>query len=316
MSTLRPQDRVSLCRFTYSDHRKCLTPRAPNHPHFCFFHSRQESRARAADNISNDLAYFFSGEYLSANDLCAALGRLMPAVARGDIKPRTASTLAYLAQTLSQTIHLAEKEYIYAHGAPAWGEAIRQSVASNSNHYTEDEPQPTPHPESAPDPDPVVAGLQTSASSLHKSESPNAAPASVPPPKPGPSVTQPKPCPSITSPTASPKTCHPDPALADGHREGSAFSSATVAPTLRSDKRDPGPASVPPPKPGPSITSPTANPKTCHPDHREGSAFSSATVEPTLPSDKRDAGPPTPGELITPPATHHSFTPSEGPIFR
>jgi len=157
MSSLHPQDRVSLCRFTYSDHRKCLTPRAPNHPHFCFFHSRQESRARTADNISKDLAYFFSGNYLSANDLCAALGRLMPAVARGDIKPRTASTLAYLAQTLSQTIHQAQEEYIYAYGAPAWGDAIRQSVTSNANHYSEDESQPTPDPESAPNAAPPEA---------------------------------------------------------------------------------------------------------------------------------------------------------------
>ena len=260
MSSLHPQDRVSLCRFTYSDHRKCLTPRAPNHPHFCFFHSRQESRARTADNISKDLAYFFSGNYLSANDLCAALGRLMPAVARGDIKPRTASTLAYLAQTLSQTIHLAEKEYIYAHGAPAWGEAIRQSVTSNANHYSEDESQPTPDPESAPDP-------------------------------------------------APPEAHHPAPESEPAH-----YTNADPAP--ESESPNAASASVPPPKPGPSITSPTASPTTCHPDQRVGSAFSSTTVTPALPSDKRDAGSPTSSELVTSPATHHSSTPSAGPIFR
>jgi hypothetical protein len=32
MSSLRQQDRVSLCRFIFSDDRQCRTPRSPNHP--------------------------------------------------------------------------------------------------------------------------------------------------------------------------------------------------------------------------------------------------------------------------------------------
>jgi hypothetical protein len=35
MSSLRLQDRVSLCRFTFADGRRCRTPRSPHHPHFC-----------------------------------------------------------------------------------------------------------------------------------------------------------------------------------------------------------------------------------------------------------------------------------------
>jgi hypothetical protein len=35
MSSLRQQDRVSLCRFAFSDGRQGRTPRSPNHPHFC-----------------------------------------------------------------------------------------------------------------------------------------------------------------------------------------------------------------------------------------------------------------------------------------
>src|SRR5713226_797172 len=96
------KDRASLCRFTFSDGRRCRTPRSPHHPHFCSDHARKESQAGAADQLARELSYFFSGEYLSACDLSAALGRLLPAVVRGDIKSRSARTIAYLSQTLVQ----------------------------------------------------------------------------------------------------------------------------------------------------------------------------------------------------------------------
>jgi len=50
MSSLRPQDRKSLCGFTFADGRQCRTPRSPGHPHFCSDHARKDS-GRAADNI-------------------------------------------------------------------------------------------------------------------------------------------------------------------------------------------------------------------------------------------------------------------------
>ncbi len=96
MSSLRPQDRKSLCRFTFADGRQCRTPRSPHHPHFCSDHARKDSQVRAADKLGRELSYFFSGEYLSACDLSAALGRLLPAVVCGDIKPRSARTLLSL----------------------------------------------------------------------------------------------------------------------------------------------------------------------------------------------------------------------------
>jgi len=146
MSSLRPQDRKSLCRFTFADGRQCRTPRAEKHPHFCRFHARKESRARSADKLARELAYFFSGEYLSACDLSSALGRLLPAVVRGDIKPRSARTLAYLSQTLVQTIHLAQDEYINALGTDSWRSAVRNSVHQNFDHL-QPSPPPGPPPE-------------------------------------------------------------------------------------------------------------------------------------------------------------------------
>src|SRR5260370_4806892 len=128
MSSLRPQDRKSLCRFTFSDGRQCRTPRSSHHPRFCSDHARKDSQACAADKLARELSYFFSGEYHSACDLNAALGRLLPAVVRADIKPGSARTVAYLSQTLVQTIHLAQQEYINPLATYACRRAVRLSV--------------------------------------------------------------------------------------------------------------------------------------------------------------------------------------------
>ena len=138
MSSLRPQDRRSLCRFSFADGRQCRTP-------------------RAGDKLACELSYFLSGQCLSACDLSSTLGRLLPAVVRGDIKPRSARTLAYLSQTLAQTIHLSKREYINAFGSDSWRRAIRNSVRQNFNYL-----QPSPPPQPPPDQTPhVIAGLQT-----------------------------------------------------------------------------------------------------------------------------------------------------------
>ena len=135
-------DRVSLCSFTFSDGRRCRTPRAAKHLHFCFYHAQKEARARAAETLGKDLAYFFSGDYLSACDLSTALSRLIPAVVRGDVKPRTARTVAYLAQTLLQAIHISQHEYINAFETDDWRKSIRNSVNSNHDYLFPPKPKP------------------------------------------------------------------------------------------------------------------------------------------------------------------------------
>ncbi len=165
MSSLRPvgrsaatldKDRKSWCRFTFADGRQCRSPRSHNHARFCYDHARKGSQARAADQLARELSYFFSGEYLSACDLSSALGRLLPAVVRGDIKPRSARTLAYLSQTLAQTIHLAQDEYINALGTDGWRSAVRNSVRQNFD-YRNGSLSPEPPSDQAPH---VEAGLR------------------------------------------------------------------------------------------------------------------------------------------------------------
>jgi hypothetical protein len=178
MSTIK--DRSSLCRFTFADGRRCRTPRSGDHPNFCYDHAQKEARAQAAEILAKDLDYFFSGEYLSACDLSIALSRLIPAVLRGGIKPRTARTVAYLSQTLMQAIHMAQHEYVNAFGTAEWRKTIAKSVRQNFDYTHDAEPGP-PKPQappttavsaapSQPEPNPSGAGSQGSAAPLESSQ--------------------------------------------------------------------------------------------------------------------------------------------------
>jgi len=147
--------------FTFSDGRRCRTPRTRNHSRLCFYHAQKEARARTAKTLGKDLAYFFSGDYLSACDLSTALARLIPAVVRGDVKPKTAHTVAYLAQTLMQAIHLSKHEYINAFGTDAWRDSVRNSVNGNRDYRFP--PDPEPEQSESPQPQPQPAQPQTQA---------------------------------------------------------------------------------------------------------------------------------------------------------
>ena len=79
----------------------------------------------------------------------------------------------YLGQTLVQTLHLAQHEYINAYGANSWRQTIRESHEQSANHISpdadaDDDPSPTleqepaapdpePEPESAPAPTPAAS---------------------------------------------------------------------------------------------------------------------------------------------------------------
>jgi hypothetical protein len=153
MSTHLSKERSSLCSFSFADGRRCRSPRGPAHPHLCGFHARKEAQALAAQQVGRRISSYLSGSYLSACDLSSALGHLFSAVAQGQVKPKTATTLAYLGQTLLQTIRLAQDEYINAFDTDGWREAIRASFAP-----------PTPAPRSpAPEPAPASNPLPSSA---------------------------------------------------------------------------------------------------------------------------------------------------------
>lgn len=207
MPSLTNKDRVSLCLFTYEDGRRCRTPRISSHPHFCFYHAQKETQAQAADTLAKDLAAFFSGDYLSACDLSTAMARLIPAVIRGDIKPRLARTVAYMMQGLIQTVHLAKDEYINAFGTEGWRKAVRKSVNVNYDYRfppdrAADEPEshqpPQPSPTQPPPQSPTQTAPQTPVGAgLARSDfapaPPNQPNTATPPPQPRPQPRPPAP---------------------------------------------------------------------------------------------------------------------------
>jgi hypothetical protein len=232
MPSLTANDRISLCLFSFTDGRRCRTPRSGNHPHFCFYHAQKESQARAAESLAKDLATFFSGDYLSACDLSAAMARLIPAVIRGDIKPRLARTVAYMFQTQLQAIHLSQHEYVTAFGTDTWRKALRASVNVNYDYRfppnsgpAETKPDvadrpagppahPAPPPPTQPAPAaPLGAGIVRPASPTRPARTTQTPPH---PQQPGPSATNPAtqppppPQPKPTTPTRDPHSVHFD----------------------------------------------------------------------------------------------------------
>jgi len=160
MSTNHSKERSSLCSFMFVDGRYCRIPRQAGNPYLCAFHARKEAQSLAGERAGKDIAYHLSGSFVSACDLTSALGRLFSAVAQGHVKPKTASSLAYLGQTMVQALPLARDEYINAYDTDDWRETIRESHEQSANHTSpgadaDDDPSPTPGPEAEPDPAPA-----------------------------------------------------------------------------------------------------------------------------------------------------------------
>jgi hypothetical protein len=165
MSTNRSKDRASLCSFTFADGRQCRMPRREGHPYLCAFHARKEAQSLAGQEAAEDIAYLLSGSFISACDLSSALGRLFSAVAQGQVKPKTASTLAYLSQTLVQALHISQDEYINAFGTDYWRETIRISHRQNADRLSPAEPQSS-------DPAPAPASAESTASEEASTDAP------------------------------------------------------------------------------------------------------------------------------------------------
>ena len=149
MPSLSPKDRVSLCLFTFPDGRRCRTPRIGRHPISASTTPKRRSQSQSAEKLGKDLAYFFSGDYLSAYDLSTALSRLIPAVIRGEIKPKLARTIAYMVQTLLQPPASPKTSTSTPSAPTAWREAVSTSVNTNHDYLFPPDPN-DPDPEHEP----------------------------------------------------------------------------------------------------------------------------------------------------------------------
>jgi hypothetical protein len=265
MSSLSAKDRVSLCMFSFADGRRCRTPRLRNHPYFCYDHAEKEARARAAQSLGTDLARYFSGQYLSACDLSTALGCLIPAVVRGDVKPKVARTVAYMAQTLLQSIHISQHEYCQAFGADAWRNSIHNSVHGNHKYrfpFT---------PSKAEGPDPHRSGDRKSSRSEIPTPSGPGRDAGVP--------LQPQPA-APTSPA-----CHPERSEGSQLIPSTKHSPVAQAACPEGTRRVRGEtsrssAAAQTQSQQQLASSPAQTPVNCHSERSEESAFSSSSAAP------------------------------------
>jgi len=285
MPSLSPKDRVSLCLFTYEDGRRCRTPRISSHPHFCFYHAQKESQSQAAEKLAQDLSYFFSGDYLSANDLNTALGRLIPAVIRGQIKPRLARTVAYMLQSLLQSTRLAQHEYINAFGTDAWRETVSSSVNSNHDHLyppdpnvpdledesddesdyeSEDGPENAPEPRQPTPATPVGAGLARPDSPTQPNRPTQPAPSSQPTAAPTPSATRPSPAETQAALNVA-RSIFPDRANATQTHPTATTTNPT--PTQTAQPNSAPPPTPPPPQPRRQPGAPNREDYAVHFDH-------------------------------------------------
>jgi hypothetical protein len=150
-TSTRKKDRSpNLCAFTFADGRQCRTPRCSGHLHLCYFHAQKEAESLAAQQVGKDISRFLPAKLLTACDLGAALSRTFCAVAQGQIKPKVASTLGYLAQTMLQSIPIAQHEYIESFNTNTWRNAVRFSFRYEDEANTSaSQPAPTPPASSA-----------------------------------------------------------------------------------------------------------------------------------------------------------------------
>jgi hypothetical protein len=154
------KDRSRLCAFTFADGRQCRTPRRSGHQHLCYYHAKKEAEALIAKQAREDLASLFCGKVLCAPDFAAALGRILSAVARGYIKPKTAVSLALLGHTFNQSIKIAQDEYANAPGGNARRERVVSCLVLPAPPEPPSQVAPTPQPERSASPVPQLVPPQ------------------------------------------------------------------------------------------------------------------------------------------------------------
>ena len=72
----------------------------------------------------------FSGRYISFADLSSAIAHTISAVAQRQLSPRAATSIAYLSQTLYQSISRAESDYVRTFGVDAWKRTLAHNLSA------------------------------------------------------------------------------------------------------------------------------------------------------------------------------------------
>ncbi len=183
MSTNRSKDRSSLCSFTFADGRQCRTLECgglvyPEPRRAAAFEAKapaiptsarstpgcsggsSDPPARGRERPFRQLCVRVRSQFRPRTPLlrcrrCSGGSSDPPARwPRAPVSSRGQRGICfsplYLGQTLVQTLHLAQDEYINAHGTDSWRKTIRTSHEQSADHMEPDPPSPTPEPAPAP----------------------------------------------------------------------------------------------------------------------------------------------------------------------
>lgn len=96
------------CNFRFADGRRCRMLRHGRRDELCLFHTRELLQLKSSSELGAELLAL-GGNFQNPIAINLVLGKLFAAVATGRMHRRDASTLAYIAQLLLQTID--EKKY-------------------------------------------------------------------------------------------------------------------------------------------------------------------------------------------------------------
>src|ERR1700687_4207426 len=102
--------------------------------------ARKRPALLAEKEVGTGLCHEIKRNYVSASDLTWTVSRVLEAVASGRLKPKTARTLAYLAQIMAQTIPLAQHEFVESVGRKRWAIAVSESFPTQGNPRYDDDP--------------------------------------------------------------------------------------------------------------------------------------------------------------------------------
>jgi len=108
-----------LCRFTFSDGRRCSLPAHPDYDGLCYSHGTLAPRASREDNLLRELAPLASGSS-SIKARNRALRALSRAIAAGRVSPERAELLARIARLIENTGRFADQESFRSQSGPAW----------------------------------------------------------------------------------------------------------------------------------------------------------------------------------------------------
>jgi hypothetical protein len=105
-----PDMYYGLCKFTFTDGRRCTMPVHPDFNGFCRSHGTNHRRTQyREDDLFQELASP-AGDFITQIDINHVLGKLFGALAANRVSPRRAATLAYIGHLLMQSQKSARRE--------------------------------------------------------------------------------------------------------------------------------------------------------------------------------------------------------------